>query len=57
MPGQHAPNKRIVSLRIDKTIADRFYAHARAQGLTPTALITRYITRCAYREPKKSQGV
>ena len=57
MPGQHAKNKRIVSLRVDKDIADRFYQYARSLGMTPTALLARYITKQAYRMPKKLQDV
>ena len=57
MPGQHAKNKRIVSLRVDKDIAARFTQYARSCGMTPTALLARYITKQAYKAPKKSQGV
>lgn len=57
MPGQHSEKKRIVSLRVDKQIVARFHEYARLQGLTPTALITRYITKCAYKVPAKSQDV
>lgn len=57
MPGQHATNKRIVSLRVDKDIVARFNQYARSCGMTPTALLARYITKQAYKAPKKSQDV
>lgn len=57
MPGKHAPNKRCLGIRIDKDIAARFTEYARRNGMTTTALLVRYITKCAYKIKDSPQDV